>query len=622
MLTMTATPTATFVIAVLIAVSAQMLASRFRFPPILLWLLAGMLLGPFGLHLLRTETIDPAMHTLIELGLAIILFEGGLNLNLKALRKNGWVVGRLVIFGPLLTIMVAGSAAHLITGLDWTLALLFGALVSVGGPTVIMPLIRQMRLGRNISQILAAEAMLIDVAGAIIAIVLLQVALTPDMPALHIGQHILEKVALGAALGLAGGWLLARILESKWARDFEMRTILSLASAWGLFLLADSISSQAGLLTMLMMGATLQRMEIPDIQRLKHFKGSLSMLLISVLFVLLAAQLNLSLMIGYFWQGMVIFMLLTIMTRPFVVLLSTLGATLGKQLKFNESAYLAGMAPRGVVAAAITSLFALILQESGRAQSEIMLALTYMIIIVSIIFYSLLAKPLKRWLAIDGGDERSVVVIGGGNIGVEIGRVLSEDREVRYLDLNSEVISSLKHTGNYAVCGNALDPFYWELIHAEEVGSALIMTGSSDHNLHIARIAHENFHIPSIYIALEEGDDEKHASLIHQLQTRRLFAKAYNYTYWNDQAYRKRLLHETRVVEPNSKLIGHRMVEARIPHGVQPIAVIRGGRSLIPYDELRFAAGDEIKLLMRPERIQEGQPLILPPATTKKRAAA
>lgn len=621
MLPMTATPTATFVIAVLIATSAQMLASRFRFPPILLWLLAGMLLGPFGLHALHTETVEPALHTLIELGLAIILFEGGLNLNLKALRKNGWVVGRLVLFGPLLTILIGGSAAHLITGLDWTLALLFGALVSVGGPTVILPLIRQMRLGRNISQILTAEAMLIDVTGAIVAIVLLQVALTPEMPALTIAQHILEKVALGAAMGLVGGKMLAWLLASIWAKDFEIRSILTLTSAWALFLLADSISSQAGLLTMLMMGATLQQMEVPDIQRLKHFKGSLSMLLISVLFVLLAAQLDLSLMYGYLWQGLLIFLILAVITRPFIVLLSTLGATLGKQLKFNESAYLAGMAPRGVVAAAITSLFALILTENGRANSEMMLALTYIIIIVSIIGYSLLAKPLKRWLAIDGGDDRSVMIIGGGNIGVEIGRVLSDDREVRYLDLNSEVITSLKNTGSYAVCGNALDPFYWELIHAEEIGSALIMTGSSDHNLHIARLAHENFHIPTIYIALEEGDEEKHASLIHQLQTRRLFARPYSYTYWNDQAYRKRLLHESRTVEPQSKLIDQRMAEVRIPHGVQPIAIIRNGKSYVPHDDFRFAAGDEIRMLMRPERIQEGQPLILPPATSKKSSA-
>ncbi|MDQ6997009.1 MAG: cation:proton antiporter, partial [Mariprofundus sp.] len=151
MFTEAANPTTTFIIAVVIATTAQMLASRFRFPPILLWLLAGMALGPFGLHLLQIEAIEPALHSLIELGLAIILFEGGLNLNLKALRENGWVVGRLVLIGPILTMLIGGMAAHLLTGMDWLLALLFGALVSVGGPTVILPIVRQMRLGRNIS---------------------------------------------------------------------------------------------------------------------------------------------------------------------------------------------------------------------------------------------------------------------------------------------------------------------------------------------------------------------------------------------------------------------------------------------------------------------------------------
>jgi NhaP-type Na+/H+ or K+/H+ antiporter len=614
MLPEAATPTATFIIAVLIATSAQMLANRFRFPPILLWLLAGMSLGPFGLHVLHVETIEPALHTLIELGLAIILFEGGLNLNLKALRKNGWVVGRLVIIGPLLTTLIGGTAAHLIAGLDWTLALLLGTLVSVGGPTVILPLIQQLRLGRNISQVLTAEAMLIDVIGAILAIVMLQFALTPDTPATHFAQGIVEKITVGAAIGMAGGRLLPLMLASKWTRDFEIRTVVTLASAWGLFLLADYISSQAGLLTMLMMGATLQRMEIPDIQRLKHFKGSLSMLLISVLFVLLAGQLDLTLMYHYLWQGLVIFFILTLFARPVIALLSTFGS----RMSFNESAYLAAMAPRGVIAAAITSLFALILQKNGHAQGEMMMALAYIIIISSILCYSLLAKPLKKFLAIDGGDERSILIIGGGQIGAELGRALGEDREVRFLDLNSEVVTSLKHSGYYAVCGNALDPFYWEVVHAEEIGSALIMTGSSDHNLHIARLAHENFHIPAIYIALQENDEEKHASLIHQLQSRRLFARPYNYTYWNDQAHRKRLLYESRYIDPDSPLIGYRMADVRIPHGVQPITIVRNSQSYIPHDGLQFEAGDEIKMLVRPERVQEGQPLVLPPASNKK----
>jgi Trk K+ transport system NAD-binding subunit len=168
------------------------------------------------------------------------------------------------------------------------------------------------------------------------------------------------------------------------------------------------------------------------------------------------------------------------------------------------------------------------------------------------------------------------------------------------------------------VCGNALDPFYWEVVHAEEIGSALIMTGSSDHNLHIARLAHENFQIPVIYIALQEDDEKKHASLIHQLQTRRLFARPYNYTYWNDQAYRKRLLYESRHIDPDSPLIGHRMADVRIPHGIQPITIVRNGQSYIPHDGLQFEAEDEIKMLVRPERIQQGQPLLLPPASNRK----
>jgi len=607
----TATPTATFIIAVVIATAAQMLANRFRFPPILLWLVAGMVLGPFGLHAMHVETIEPALHTLIELGLAIILFEGGLNLNLKALRENGWVVGNLVLIGPLVTMMIGGSAAHYIVGMDWTLALLFGALVSVGGPTVIMPIVRQMRLGRNISHVLTAEAMLIDVIGAMLAIVMLQVVLTSNMTASHVAMDILYKVVVGAAVGLAGGHLLGWLLGSQWAKDFEIRTVLTLTSAWGLFLVADSISAQAGLLAMLMMGATLQRMEVHDIQRLKHFKGSLSMLLISVLFVLLAANMDLYVMYEYLWQGLLLCVILGVVVRPLIVFLSTLGS----HLSTNESIFLAGMAPRGVVAAAITSLFALILQQNGYPQAEMLLAMVYIVIIVSVLGYSGFASRLKKILEIEGGDERSVLIIGGGQVGAELGRALGEDREIRFLDLNSEVIGGLKRSGYDAVCGNALDPLYWEICHAEEIGCALIMTGSSDHNLLIARLAHEHFHIPEIYIALQEEDEVKHASMIHQLQTRRLFAKPYNYTYWNDQAYRKRLAYESRFIEPDSALIGVRMADARIQHGVQPVAIVRDGLTLVPYDGLIFEIGDEIKMLMRPERSQENQALILPPSS-------
>jgi len=601
-------PTTVFVIAVLIAVAAQLASERMRLPPIFLWLLAGMCLGPFGLHVLQTESIEPALHTLVELGLAIILFEGGMNLNLKALKEHHSIVARLVLFGPFFTISIGAIAAHYLTGLDWTLALLFGSLVAIGGPTVITPIIRQVRLDREISHVLSSEAMLVDAVGAIIAIVLLQLSLSENPGAWITFQNIIIKLGVGTLIGITGGWLIGRALILNISKQLEMRTIFTLACSWGVYLLANSISEQAGLMAVLMAGATIQRMGVPDIQSLRHFKGSLSILLISVLFVLLAANLDLSLLGAYLWQGVVIFAVLAILARP----LAAWSSGIGSKLKARQINFLAMMAPRGVVVAAITSLFALVLQESGNPQTDLLVALVFIIIIASVFIYGFLALPLSRWLKVDGGSDRTILIIGGGQMGAELGRVLGDDREVRFLDLNAEVVKHLQRAGFTAIRGNALDPLYMEIIHAEEVSAVLAMTGSSDHNLLIASLAQEQFHVPEVYVALQEDDSDKHNQLIHKLQAKRLFAKPYTATYWYDQAARKRLVHESQEIEEGSALHGCRMGDARIPHGVQPLAIYRNDVSFIPHDDFRLKCGDHISLLLRPERIQKGQQLILP----------
>jgi len=604
-------PTEVFVFAVLIAVTAQMISTRIRLPAIVLWLIAGMLLGPFGLHLLHVESVKPAMHTLIELGLAVILFEGGLNLNLRALRQQGWIVGRLLIFGPLLTMLVGGGLLHILSNMNWEMSLLFGSLVAVGGPTVIIPIVRQTRMDRELRHILTGEAMLIDAIGAILAIVMLQVVLTTGFEFDVIAKNLMTKFLIGAAVGWTGGWLISKTLYQDWIKDTELRSTATLAAVWGIFLLAGHLSAQAGLLAVLVAGAILQRKDLPDIQRLRHFKGSLSLLLVSVLFVLLAADLNLDILADNLATGLLIFLALACIARPVTIFFSTLGS----QLTSSQRRYLACMAPRGVVAAAVTALFSLILKDKGVPGGELLESLVYTIIILSVLMYGILATPLSHWLKVEGTGERSVLIIGGGQIGAELGRALGEDREVRFLDMNAEVVNTLQRSGYMAVRGNALDPLYMEIAHAEEVGAIVAMTGSSDHNLLIAQLARDEFHVQDIYVALQEEDETKHARMIHQLQAKRLFAKPYNFTYWNDQAYRKRLTYELRRVEDGSGLIGHRMADARVPHGVQPMAIIREGKSYLPHDDFIFQAGDEVKMLMRPERMQEGQPLILPPAS-------
>jgi len=601
--------TGTFALAVLIAVCMQVASAYIRLPPIVLWLLGGMALGPFGLHVIHVESMAGALPILIELGLAIILFEGGLNMNLRALRQHGWVVGRLVLIGPIITTAVGGWMAYVLTGMGWQMALLLGALASIGGPTVITPIVRQVRLDRELRHVLIGEAMLVEAVGAIAAIILLQLVMTPQSGFAALLQLLLIKCAIGAAIGWGGSWLLTRALSSPLLTDPELRTIATLACAWGLFVLADSLSAQAGLLAVLVAGATLQREDLPDIQRLRNFKASLSVLLVSVLFVLLAARLDLSLLARHVTDGLALFAVLALIIRPVVVCCSSFGSG----LTTNQIAFLAGMAPRGIVVAGITSLFTLILTERGHPDAETMQALLYIIIIASVIIYGFAGRPLSRLLGVEGGDERSLLVIGGGQFGAEVGRALSDDREVRFLDLNADVVNALHRAGFAAVRGNALDPLYMGLIHAEEVGTVLVMTGSSDHNLLIARLAHDEFHIRNIYVTLQEGDEEKHARLIHQLRAHRLFAKPYSFTYWNDQAMRRRLVYERHVVGPGSKLIGHRLADIRIPHGVQPLVIIRNGQTHVPHDDFYLQAGDEIRMLLRPERIQAGQPLLFPP---------
>jgi len=604
-------PMTVFVIAVIVAVVAQIIAVRSRLPTILLWLLFGMLLGPFGIHVIHVEHVQPALHTLIELGLAIILFEGGLNLNLKSLKEHSRIVGRLVILGPLTTVVIGGGAVHMLTDLDWPMSMLFGALTAIGGPTVILPLLRQTRLDREIRHVLTGEAMLVDAIGAIIAIVMLQIVLSPASTLAALLQIMIYKFFAGIAVGWLGGVALSHALSANRLKDPELRTITTLAGAWALYALAESLSAQAGLLATLVAGMILQKRDLPDLQRLKHFKASLSVLLVSVLFVLLAANLYLPLLTYNLDIGLAVFALLFVFARPAAAWLSCIATGLPRR----QMLYLGCMAPRGVIAAAIASMFSLVLAEQGVAGGATLLSLVYIVIIASVLVYGLLAEPLSKWLKVTGGDDRTLLIIGGGQIGAEMGRVLSEDREVRFIDLNAEVVANLQRNGHVAVRGNALDPLVMAIVHAEEVRAALVMTGSSDHNLLIAKLVHEEFNVPEVYVALQEGDEEKHSRLIHQLQAKRLFGKPYQYTYWNDQAYRKRLIHEVRVVEPGSSLIGTRLADARIPHGVQPMAIARSGLRLIVNDDLVFEEGDEIWILLRPERMQEGQPLILPPAS-------
>jgi len=324
--------------------------------------------------------------------------------------------------------------------------------------------------------------------------------------------------------------------------------------------------------------------------------------------VLLSSTIDMALLWQYLAQGAGVFLVLALVVRPAIVWLSGLGSG----LSLHQQGYLALMAPRGVVAAAVASLFAMILSDAGVAQASLFEALVFVMILLSVLLYSVIARPVSRWLKVSGSDDRSVLIVGGGQLGLELGRTLAQSREVRFLDLNSQVVEIAKRLGHVAVAGNALDPLFMEVVHAEEVGAVVVMTGSSDHNLLIANLAREQFQVPNLFVAMQEGDEKKHAETMRRLGACRLFGKPWTFTYWQDQASRKRLVHETQQVVEGSGLLGVSLADLRIPHGVQPLAVQRGEEMLISHDGVVLEVGDTLLLLLRPERVQEQQWQILP----------
>ncbi len=603
-------PVETIAWASLLGAAGQWLGNRLRMPPILFWLTAGMLLGPGAAGLIDAGALRDGLPAWIELALVVILFEGGLNLDLRTMRREGGLVGRLLLLGILASLGIGGVAAHVWGGLGWEAAAVFGALAAISGPAVVAPILKHVRVHRRLAQVLLGEAMLVDALGAVLAVVLLQgLAAGAWWP--NGAWWLARTLGVGLAFGLVGGaglgWLLARAA----VRDSELRMVFAVAWVWAFAATAGQFAAQAGLVSAIVAGVVVQRFPVPDIARLKRFKGAIVVWLVSTLFVILAASLDLQALRTALGPGLGVFAALAFVARPLAAWLATLGAGWPRA----DRAFLAAFAPKGIVVAGMASLAGESLAHAEVAGAERFEALVFVVVLAASLVYGLMSGPLKRWLGVRG-PEHTMLIVGGGALALEIGRAM-EGWEVWYLDSDPYAVARMRRAGARAVSGNPMDPLFLELAGAPDAAAALVMTPGTEHNLLIARILRDDFRVETLWVAVEEGDERTYAKLMQRLGVVRAFGKHLSYTYWADQAYRKRLVYETRTIAPDSPLVGCRLADVRIPNGVLPIVIRRGKEATLAHDDWVLAAGDEVVLLLRPERVEEGQPLLLPPVSEK-----
>ncbi len=378
-------------VTVVAGIAAQVLAGYFHIPSIVLLLLFGILLGRDGLTFLDPSLLGVGLEVVVSLSVALILFEGGLNLQLGELKEVSTSLRNLVTLGVLITFVGAGIAAHWLSEFPWPIAFLYASLVVVTGPTVINPLLKQIGVEKQVSTLLEGEGVFIDPIGAILAVIVLNFVLSGNVQPLILVKALVLRLGIGVALGLGGGWLLSKLLKQDKFLSQELRNLVVLASVWGLFSLAQVLRSESGLVVAVVMGIVLKASNLPSESLLRQFNEQLSILANSVLFILLAADLSIASVFALGWGSVLTVLVLMVIVRPIDILISTWN----QGLKWQQQLFLSWVAPRGIVAASLASLFAVSLTKQGINGGDSIKALVFLTIIITVFFQGLTAP----WIA-------------------------------------------------------------------------------------------------------------------------------------------------------------------------------------------------------------------------------
>lgn len=481
------------VLITLAGIGAQVLGDYFKIPSIVFLLLFGISLGSDGLDLLHPGVLGSGLEVIVALSVAIILFEGGLNLELRELGRVSGSLQNLVTVGPLLTLLGGGMAAHWFSEFPWSLAFLYAALVVVTGPTVIGPLLKQVRVDRQVSALLEGEGVLADPVGAILAVVVLDVILNGDADPLTVVSGLLLRLGIGGIIGAVGGWLLGFFLKQAEFLSEELKNLVVLACVWGLFGLSQSVQSESGLMTMVMAGMVLRASSVPEERMLRRFKSQLTILAVSVLFILLSADLSIASIVALGKGAIVTVALLMFVVRPINIWVCTWNSDLNWRQKF----FLAWVAPKGIVSASVASLFAILLTDRGISGGEAIKALVFLTIISTVAIQGLTAGFMAQWLKITSGQATGAVIVGCNPMSKLIARLLQEKNEsVVIIDTDAEACKAAEEEGFTVFTSSALDMEVLEEAGLETAGTFLAMTSNSEVNTVLAERATEEFNPP------------------------------------------------------------------------------------------------------------------------------
>ncbi|MCP4439503.1 MAG: sodium:proton antiporter [Aureispira sp.] len=507
---------------IVLGIFAQWLAWRMRIPAILPLILIGLFVGPISEILWGAKLIEPALeyqminghvavdaygHPLtngglfsshimfhfVSLSIGVILFEGGLTLKLKELKGIGPAIMKLITLGSLVTFVGAGLAAMYIIDLSYQIAFLFGGLIIVTGPTVIAPILRNVPLSKNIATVLKWEGILIDPIGALVAVLVFNFIISGESGGaftLTAMREFTEIICVGFTFGLGTALGFYQLLKRDRIPHYLLN-VVSLAMVLGAFALSDIMVQESGLLTVVVMGMVLANMKVPHFKDLLYFKESLTILLISILFILLSANINaeqLEQIMEPKFFGLLTIIILVL--RPLAVFLSTYKS----EINFKEKLFISWVGPRGIVAAGIASLFGLKLVEKGVPNAELITPMVFLVVLGTVLLNATTARFMAKILNVTLQTSDGVLIIGA-NAGAQlIGKYLHDNgRHVVLIDRSEDLVEETRELGLEVIEDDIFNEDLDDRFELLDVGYLLALTSSAGVNKFACQHFHADF---------------------------------------------------------------------------------------------------------------------------------
>lgn len=460
---------------------AQWVSWRFRLPSIVLLLTTGFVMGPVTGFLKPDEVFGDILFPFVSLSVAVILFEGGLSLRLSGLKANASVIRNLITIGALVSWGITAWGCYALFQLSLPLAVLLGSILIVTGPTVIIPLLKQMHLKPNLASVLRWEGIVIDPIAATLAVLIYEFIVSGGgQDPLSIVLVVLGGTAvIGLTLGGLSALFMIFILKRHWIPSFLQESVTLMVVIF-VYVCSDLLQAESGLLTVTIMGIVLANQRVVTIKHIVTFKENLTVMLLSTLFIVLAARISLEELQVFMHVKTLLFLgLILFVARPLSVFISCIGS----QLSIKERLFVACMAPRGIVAAAVVSLFGLRLLEEGYEQASLLVPITFMVMMVTVVIYGFLGVFLARIWNLSP-SRKGILIAGAHEWARKLALIFQQLQiPVTLVDTNKDNVLLAREAALEAIHGSILSKTVIDEVQIRSIRLFLGLTASDKTNL-------------------------------------------------------------------------------------------------------------------------------------------